>query len=227
MNRISRVIQIHMKQKLVWFYLPWIIMLSVFLINFLVSFIVKGEMLYAGGLATMYIHIFVSTLVGIVQVFPFSLGFSIRRTDFYSGTLLLILGISIFTSILLLLLSGIENWTDAWGNRMHFFHMPYLNDGLLLEQLAVYVIVLFTFALAGFMIGSIYLRYRGIVTFLFLAGFFILLSGVVVTVTALEWWGQVIDWIVGKTAFELSLWCIPVAFIMALWSYTLIRKSTV
>lgn len=116
MNQVNRVIHIHMKQKLGWFYLPWAIMMFSFIVNLLIGFIVNGEKFYTGGLATMFIYMFVGALIGVVQLFPFSLGFSIRRTDFYTGTVILIIGISIFTAILLLLLSSLENWTNGWGN---------------------------------------------------------------------------------------------------------------
>ncbi|MGG1879499.1 hypothetical protein ABDI30_18260 [Paenibacillus cisolokensis] len=227
MNQVNRVIHIHMKQKLGWFYLPWAIMIFSFIVNLLIGFIVNGEKFYTGGLATMFIYMFVGALIGVVQLFPFSLGFSIRRTDFYTGTVILIIGISIFTAILLLLLSSLENWTNGWGERMHFFHLPYLNDGSILAQFTVFAILLITFAMLGMLIGSFYLRYRGLKTFIFLAGIFILLSAAGVIVTAFDGWMSVFEWFIGKTAFELSLWCLPGALLMAIGSLFMLRKSTV
>ncbi|MFE0558864.1 MULTISPECIES: hypothetical protein [Paenibacillus] len=227
MNGIPGVIHIYSRQKLSWFYLPWAITAFSFLINYIISVLVNGEAFYAGGLATIFIYVFIAALVSVLQLFPFSLGFSIRRTDFYLGSVLMVVAYSVITSIILLALAEIERFTSSWGDRISFFKLPYLNDGTLFEQFIIYFILLLTFAFIGIGIGVFYLRHRGIKTFVMFAAYFIILSGASVLVTQYGWWGQVIDWVVKHTAFELSLWLIPISVILALVSYRSIRKSSV
>lgn len=202
MNGIPGVLRIYTKQKLSWIYLPWAITAFSFLTNYFISLMVNGDSFYAGGLATIFIYVFVGALVSVLQLFPFALGFSIRRTDFFAGSVLMLVSYSIFTSIILLVLAEVERSTGSWGNRVSFFKLPYLNDGTLLEQFMIYFIVLVSFAFIGMGIGVFYLRHRGIKTFVMLAAYF-------------------------NTAFELSLWFIPITLILALFSYRSIRKSSV
>ncbi|KOR89734.1 hypothetical protein [Paenibacillus solani] len=227
MNGIPGVIHIYSRQKLSWFYLPWAITVFSFLINYIISVLVNGEAFYAGGLATIFIYVFIAALVSVLQLFPFSLGFSIRRTDFYLGSVLMVVSYSVITSIILLALAEIERFTGSWGDRLSFFKLPYLNDGTLLEQFIIYFILLLTFAFIGIGTGVFYLRHRGIKTFVMIAANFIILSGASVLITQYGWWGQVIDWVVKHTAFELSLWLTPISVILALVSYRSIRKSSV
>ncbi|KOP67923.1 hypothetical protein AMS62_23695 [Bacillus sp. FJAT-18019] len=227
MNGIPGVIHIYSRQKLSWFYLPWAITVFSFLINYIISVLINGEAFYAGGLATIFIYVFIAALISVLQLFPFSLGFSIRRTDFYLGSVLMVVSYSVITSIILLALAEIERFTGSWGDRLSFFKLPYLNDGTLLEQFIIYFILLLTFAFVGIGTGVFYLRHRGIKTFVMIAAYFIILSGASVLITQYGWWGQVIDWVVKYTAFELSLWLTPISVILALVSYRSIRKSSV
>jgi len=58
MRGISSVINIHLRHKLTWFYLPWMIMAFSFLVNLLIGVLINGETIYTGGLAThLYIHV--------------------------------------------------------------------------------------------------------------------------------------------------------------------------
>jgi hypothetical protein len=227
MRGISSVIKIHLRHKLSWFYLPWIIMSFSFLVNVLLSVLIGGEAFYTGGLATIYIFMFVTALTTAVQLFPFSMGFSIRRTDFFLGTLIFILLISMFSSAVLVVLSQVEVWTGSWGDKVHFFHLPYLSDGSWLVQFVVNVILILIFAMFGVGIGAFFLRFRGIRTFITLAAVMILISGLSLIAMRYEWWGPIFIWFTKQTAFDLTLWMIPIVLALALCSRQWLRKSTV
>lgn len=226
MNGISCVIKIHLRQKLTWFYLPWAIMGFSFMANILISLLVGGDAFYTGGLATIFVFMFVTALTTAVQLFPFTMGFSIRRTDFFLGSFIFIVMISIFTSAVLVLLSHVEVWTGSWGNKIHFFHLPYLNDGTWLVQFVVNAILIILFSMFGFGIGAFFLRFRGIRTFVMVAVVMIILSGMSVVAVRYEWWGPIIEWFAGHTALGVSLWFIPIALVIALCSRQCLRKST-
>lgn len=227
MRGISSVINIHLRHKLTWFYLPWMIMAFSFLVNLLIGVLINGETIYTGGLGTIYIFMFVTSLTTAIQLFPFTTGFSIRRTDFFLGTLTFITLISIFNSALLVLLSHIEIWTGAWGDHMRFFNLPYLNDGSWLIQFIVNVILMLWFSMLGLGIGTFFLRFRGIRTFIMLAAVMIIISGLSLIAMRYEWWGPIIKWFASHSAFDLTLWMIPIVLILALCSRQCLRRSTV
>ncbi|MGG4341303.1 hypothetical protein [Paenibacillus lautus] len=227
MRGISSVIKIHLRHKLSWFYLPWIIMSFSFLVNLLLSVLIGGEAFYTGGLATIYIFMFVTALTTAVQLFPFSMGFSLRRTDFFLGTFIFILLISIFCSAVLVVLSQVEVWTGYWGDKVHFFNLPYLSDGSWLVQFIVNVILLLMFSMLGLGIGAFFLRFRGIRTFITLAAVMILISGLSLIAMRYEWWGPIFIWFTKQAALDLTLWMIPIVLIIAVCSRQWLRKSTV
>lgn len=227
MRGISSVIKIHLRHKLSWFYLPWIIMSFSFLVNLMISLLINGETLYTGGLGTIYIFMFVTALVTAVQLFPFSIGFSIRRMDFFIGTFIFILLISIFSSAALVVLSHVEVWSGSWGETVHFFHLPYLNDGSWLVQFVVNLILLMMFSMLGFGIGTFFLRFKGLRTFIMLAAVMIIISGLSLIAMHYEWWGTIFIWLTKQTALNLSLWIIPIVLILTVCSRQFLRKSTV
>ncbi|GAB6931187.1 hypothetical protein JCM10914A_51700 [Paenibacillus sp. JCM 10914] len=227
MKGISNVLQIHLRQKLTWFYLPWAVVLFSFMINMLVSALIGDGAFYTGGLITIFVFMFVTAMTTTIQLFPFSIGFSIRRSDFFAGTLIFIMLISMITAIILLLLGGIEVWTGAWGDSIYFFHLPYLHDGPILIQFLMYVILLTSISLIGVGIGSFFLRFRGIRTFIMLAVVAVMLSALALIATSGGWWKAIFDWFADNTAFQLSLWFIPISFVIAICSRQFLRKATV
>lgn len=227
MRGISSVIKIHLRHKLSWFYLPWIIMSFSFLLNVLISVLIGGDAFYTGGLATIHIFMFVTALTTAVQLFPFSMGFSIRRTDFFLGTFIFILLISIFSSAVLALLSQVEVWTGSWGDKIHFFHLPYLSDGSWLVQFVVNVILILMFSMLGLGIGAFYLRFKGLRTFIMLAAVMILVSGLSLIAVRYEWLGPIFTWFTKQTALDLTLWMIPIVLVLTVCSRQCLRKSTV
>lgn len=226
MNRISNVMSMHLRDKFSWTLLPWIIVFSSFFVNYALSFIVE-EPIYTGGISSIYIYLLVAGIVTPVQIFPFALGFSVRRTDFFFGTLATIFTISVGSAIVLMLLSVVEHATGGWGTELHFFHLPYLNDGTAIEQLIISFSIFFHCYFIGFVISSVFRRFGryGMFT-LFIA------LGAILTVAAFlctyyDLWGGIFDWFAHITAIKLALWLLLAAIVYALLSYLLLRRATV
>ncbi|WP_054949753.1 hypothetical protein [Numidum massiliense] len=101
-------------------------------------------------------------------MFPFALGFSVRRIDFFWGTTAAVALISAASTIVLLLLSFVEKLSGAWGVDVHFFHLPYVNDGTVIEQLCVYFTSMIHLYFLGFVIASVYQRFDKVGMFVFM-----------------------------------------------------------
>jgi len=110
---------------------------------------------------------------------------------------------------------------------MRFFNLPYLNDGSWLIQFIVNVILMLWFSMLGLGIGTFFLRFRGIRTFIMLAAVMIMISGLSLIAMRYEWWGPIIKWFASQSAFHLTLWMLPIVLILALCSRQCLRKSTV
>ena len=77
---------------------------------------------------------FVGGIMSLTDTFPFALGFGVRRTDYVLGTTVMAVEVSAVTAVLWLLCSLLEIVTGGWGIELHYFHLPYFNDGSLIEQ---------------------------------------------------------------------------------------------
>jgi hypothetical protein len=229
MNRITSVIKIHSRNKFTWFFLPWIILLSSFVINLFISFLIGGKTaIYTGGLASIYIYMLVAGIFTLRDSFPFALGFSIRRTDYFLGTVGMVVAVSAVTAILLLLLSFTESeLIRGWGLELHFFHLPYVNDGPLIGQLWIFFVVMVHMYLLGFAIASVYQRFGRTGMYVFFIAAFLLVSVCTYVFTYFNWWRDIFRWLSHYSASELASWLVLAIAAYALVSYALLRKATV
>ncbi|MGG4032824.1 hypothetical protein ABEV74_03795 [Paenibacillus cisolokensis] len=225
-NRTSTVIKMHLKDRMSWFFIPWVFVLSfAFAVNYTISFFLDED-LYTGGLASIIIYTNVVGFMTLHQTFPFALGYSIRRTDYFLGTAATVAGFSAISALLLTLLSVIESrWIVNWGTGLHFFHLPYLSDGTVLQRFFIFFIVLLHMYFLGFVLSSVHRRFRmsGILA-VFIA--FLLLSSIFSFVMLkYNLWIDLWNWLAGHTAFQLSLWLVPLVVLYAALSYWLLRRS--
>lgn len=227
MNHTVGMLKMHFKDKWLWLFMPWLILLSSFFVNVIIAFFID-EPMYTGGLASLFIYMLIIGSVVLVQTFPFALGFSQRRTDYFIGTSFMAIIISAVFSLLLFLLSITEgNLTGGWGLELYFFHLPYLNDGTGIEQLWMYFVSILHMFYSGFIISSIFRRFGRNGLIIFAAVIFILISVCTLLITYNQWWGHIISWITDHTAFELALWTMPLTILYALLSFGMLRRSTV
>lgn len=230
MNALRAVVKIYTRGKLNWFFLPWIVLSIQFpvawIVNLIVGRFVGGTPpVYPGGLATIGVSMFVWGMMNLAETFPFALGFGVRRTDYVLGTTVIAVELSAVTAVLWLLCSLLEMVTGGWGIELHYFHLPYFNDGSLIEQFWVYFMILANLYLLGFVTGSIYQRFGRVGTAVFVLTVFLLTSLFALVWTSLRWWGAFFAWFSQFTAFELALLLLPVTALYLLASYLLLRRA--
>jgi len=228
MNRISTVMKIHAKDKMMWFIVPWcFVLLPSFLINLLIGLIFRPENgIITGGLSSIFVMMMAVGMYTLTKSFPFALGLSIRRTDFFLGTVMMVAVVCLGISVVLSMLSFVEgDW--AWGVGLHFFNLPYLSDGSLVEQSWTLFATAFHMTFLGFIIIAIFRRFGRTGLFVFFP--VILLAGSVIgfLCTYFGWWTDIINWLTVHSAAQLGSWLFVVAVIYVLLSFLMIRKSTV
>jgi hypothetical protein len=172
MKALRTVIKMYTRGRLTWFFLPWVVLSIqfpvVWIVNRIVEFFGGGKPPpFPGG---THHHLFEHVCLGIMSLadaFPFALGFGVSRTDYVLGTTVMVVEVSVLTALLWLLCSRLEIVTGGWGIELHYFYLPYFNDGSLIEQLWVYFVVLVSMYILGFAVGSISRRFGrvGTVTF--------------------------------------------------------------
>ncbi|WP_045515797.1 hypothetical protein [Neobacillus niacini] len=228
MNRIATVMKIHAKDRMMWLIAPWCFaLLPAFLVNFLIGWIVQPENgLFTGGLASIFILMMIVGIATLTKSFPFALGLSIRRTDFFLGTLMMVTVVCLGISVVLLALSVVEgDW--GWGVGLHFFNLPYLSDGSLAERWWTLFATAFHMTFLGFAIVAVYRRFGRMGMFVLFP--IILVAGSVLSFlcTYFGWWTDIFNWLSGHSAAQLASLLFVGAVIFVLLSFFMIRKATV
>ncbi|WP_028775909.1 hypothetical protein [Shimazuella kribbensis] len=228
LTNILTAAKIHFRGKMIWFFTPWIIVVGSFLINLIIAGAIGDKPIYTGGVAAIYIYMLILGIVTIKQTFVFSIGFSIRRKDYFYGTATMVFITCLSAAVFLSLLSFIEgDLFDGWGVELYFFHLPYLNEGNIFVQAWIIFILLVYFFYLGFSISSVYRRFGkwgltilSIIT-LFLGSAFTALC------MYFGWWTILFTKISIYTALQLTWWLVPFVVIHLLFSYWMLRKATV
>lgn len=226
MNRVAGIVRTHLTDKWTWIFLPWVILSISFICNVIIGGM-SGDKIYTGGMASIYVYMFVLGIISIGQTFPFIIGFSVRRKDYFLGTAATITLISIASSFLLLLLGFIETQSDGWGVNLHFFHLPYLSDGPIFTRVWVLFSIMINVFFSGFAISCIHRKFGSNGLYLF----FIVLS-VVITfssylITMYGKWKAILDWFAEISVVQLANGLFVLTLIYVGISYLLLRKATV
>jgi hypothetical protein len=229
MNRIPGIIKMHYKNKISWLLLPWMIMGGSFIVNLFISILLGGDTtIYTGGIASLYISLFIVGLVSLKETFALALGFSMRRTDYFLGTITTILATSVVAAVLLFLLSFVESGlTGGWWVNLYFFHLPYLNDGSPIQQLWIYFSLVVHMYLCGFVIASIHQRFGRPGSYTFFIVLLLLLSAIAAACSYFGRWGDLLGWFVQHSMVEVASWMVLIAVGYALALYLLLRRATV
>ncbi|MBD8004498.1 hypothetical protein [Bacillus norwichensis] len=225
---IQGVLNIHRKDRWGWLFIPSIILSSSFLINLIVSLLINNEEpFYTGGVSSIFIYVLVLGILVVTQSFPFAIGMSVTRKAYFCGTALMGLIASFIIGTLLCILSFLENLTNGWGNRFHFFHFPYLNDGSFLEQLVMYIILFTYLFFVGFLIASFARRFGGKGMLLLILAFLLISSISVILLHQFQAWSHIFQWFLSQTAVELSYWLLPSILISTVLSFLLLRRASI
>lgn len=228
MSNIQSVLKIHTRDKWLWIFIPALILFSSFLINLIVRYAISSvEKFYTGGITSIFIYIFVAGILTVTQTFPFALGMSIRRKDFFIGTSIMGFSASIVIGVLIFLFSFIEKQSAGWGTSLHFFYFPYVTDGNPLQQLTIYILLFTCLFFCGFTIASFARRFGGKGMWILAIVSFLLGSIAALLITYYQVWVDIFRWVATHTAIQLALWLIPFVLFYLIASFLLLRKATV
>lgn len=227
MNRVKQVVMLHLRNKNTWFMVPWAILGANFLINALIALSLNnGETINTGAVASIFVYAFVAGTLTIKETFPFAIGLSIRRKDYFLGTALTVLLVNSISGIALTILSAIEQATDGWNVNLHLFKIGFLSDLPYIGILGFNILVLVHCFFLGFAISSLHRRFGSMSMYIFFTA--TLLIGTIgsYTMTHFELWSDFGHW-VADNYMDLFWYMIPLVVIYSLISYGLLRKAAV
>ncbi len=236
-RRIWRIVRLNLVNKMTTIWLPVMIMTFIWIVNYAIWWIIwaatppaqRAEALdhtqYSGAGFYIFIYMLVVGVTIIAMTFPFALGYSVTRRDFYLGTSLTFGLLAAGYSIAFTLLAYIEEWTNGWGIGGHLFTSIYFGDTLWERLFTVFVGLLFCFFL-GSTSAIVFTRWKvnGLLTAM--AILVIILLGAVALITFTNNWPAVGDWFVSAGPVGVVAWLLVPTAVGAVAGFFLLRRAT-
>ncbi len=207
-NRILAVFRLHFANPTQMVLQPLAIYGFVFAVNLAIWLIVnisvgssvvgmeKGTS-WSGASGFAFVWQLVVAVQAMNRTFPFALGLTSTRRDFYLGTALALLTMSAAWAVLVGILGAIEDATNGWGLGGHMFAVAYFgHDGPFARTWYVFLLMLF-FAALGTVAGSLFVRWRTWGLLGFGAVLAILILGGLAAVALTNGWGAFASFFAG------------------------------
>ncbi|WP_061298372.1 hypothetical protein [Herbidospora cretacea] len=165
--------------------------------------------------------------VSVTQIFPYALGISVTRREFYLAWSLLAVVQSVLYALVLCLLRAVEQATGYWGWGMRFFGLPFMDDANPVLLLLGYAVPMLVLTHLGILLGTLYLRWG---TTGVLAGLTLTFTALGLAATLITWtrqWHAIGRWLLDQSPTALLAgWPVLVAAAFAVGGYRLIRRAT-
>lgn len=237
-KRILNVVRLHLANKQPIIVLPLLILAFIFLINLAVWWLVLSvtndadsgagapEIQISGASSFIFIYMLVVAVQAVNLTFPFALGYSVTRQEFYLGSSLTFVLLSAFYAAIMTIMGLIERATGGWGFGAAMFDVvPLRADNPLLQFVQVFVIFLFFFFI-GAATSSVYVRWRGNGLLVFFASLTIIIVGFIALITYTESWPAVGSWFATNGVLGVVMWSLLPTALCAMAGYALLRKAT-
>ncbi|SKA94733.1 hypothetical protein SAMN06295879_1982 [Agreia bicolorata] len=240
-SNILAVVRLHLVNRYSVFAVPWMIMGGIFVVNVAVWWIIfasvsseadradaRDGITYSGALFYIFVYMLVLGIQAVAYTFPFALGFSVTRRDFWLGSALTFIALSAVYSAGLTILAAIEVATDGWGLGGTMFASFYFGgaDASWIERFGLYFATYLFFYFVGAAIATIYQRWRnnGMLALFGTLGI-VLIAGIAL-VSFTSSWPAVGAWFDTNGPSGVIAWSLAPTVVAAITGYFILRRAT-
>ncbi len=237
-RRISAVVRLQFTNPWTVILVPTLIMLAILLMNIAIWWIIytaadstkdradiREGFQYGGAGSYIFVYMLVVAVQAINSYFPFALGYSVTRRNYYLGTALSFVILSAGFTVFMSILGALEVASDGWGFGGHMFTSAYFGDGWAQRAFAYFTLLLFFF-FVGSSVAAIYVRYKALGMIAFFAGLAFLLVGIGALITLTESWGSVGEWFERTGLMGSYAWSLVLTAIAAVSGFLVLRRAT-
>ena len=236
LRRVFNVARLLLVNKTTLIGMPWMIMGIIFLASLAVLWLVafgfnngdtsNNRNVYLGGTSFVVVYMMIVAVQAINLTFPFAQGYSVTRRDFYLGSSLAFIGLSIGYTIALTILGQIERATNGWGLEGTMFDYGTIGNLNLAETLYVTLVAFLFFCFLGAAVATMYVRWKmyGLIGFFTILVF--LLIGSVALATLTGSWGLVGSWFVTNGVVGVASWMLVPTALAAISGFFILRRAT-
>jgi hypothetical protein len=219
--------------------LPWIILGAILVLNIAIWWVVLSEagtpaaeadvrdgLQWSGASSFIFIYMLIVAMQAIAGTFPFALGFGVTRRNYYLGTSLAFVILSVVYAAGLTLLAAVEEATGGWGLGGRMFTAVYFGGNEWYSRFLYYLALMLVFLFVGAMMATIYMRWKTtgiVVTFVVLA---ILVAGAAAIVTLTDSWQPIATFVTSLSDLGNIAALVITALLAACVGYLVLRRAT-
>lgn len=235
-RRIWNVVRLHVANPSTTLITPWVITAAIFAINLAIWLMVArsaggvdqiedGAFTYNGGLTWILFFMLVVGVQAMSRSFQFALGFSVTRHDYYLGSSLFFVLLSLLYSAGMTMFAGIERATGGWGLEAAFFAPWGLKDQSLVLVWFLFFMALLLFFFLGAATATVWVRWQANGLYVFFISLALLLVAAAWGVTATDSWSAVGRFFSTSSLAVVAAWTLPVTILCGVVGYLLLRKA--
>ncbi|KQM60412.1 hypothetical protein [Agreia sp. Leaf210] len=240
-SNILAVVRLHLVNRYSVFAVPWMIMGGIFVVNVAIWWIIfssisseadradaRDGLEFSGALFYIFVYMLVLGIQAVAFTFPFALGFSVTRRDFWLGSALTFIGLSAVYSAGLTVLAAIEVATDGWGLGGSMFATFYFGgaDASWIERFGLYFAAYLFFYFVGAAIATIYQRWRNNGMLVLFGTLALLLVAGIALASFTSSWPSVWAWFGSNGPSGVIAWSLVPTAIAAITGYFILRRAT-
>ncbi|MFW2513813.1 ABC transporter permease [Demequina sp. SO4-13] len=235
--RIWDVVRLHVANPVPTLVVPWVITAAIFAVNLAIWLMVANAaggvenlepdaFQYNGGISWIVVFMMVVAVQAMNLTFKFALGFSVTRRDYYLGSVLYFVLLSLLYSTGVTAIAAVERATDGWGLGATFFAPWGLAGESLMTVWFLYLMAMLLFFFLGAAVATVWVRWGPYGLYAFFIGLAALLVGAGWLVTTTDSWGDVGEFLTGTSLVAIAAWTAPVTLVCGVVGHLFLRRST-
>lgn len=237
-RRVLNVTRLHFANKFPILVLPLLILGFIFLVNLAIWWTIYNAagpegaakastgLQFSGASTFIFVYMLVVAVQAVNLTFPFALGYSVTRRDFYLGSAVTFVILSVYYASVMTIMASLERATSGWGLGGAMFDVVYFGAEDALQQFLLFLLLFLFFFFIGAATASVYVRWRANGMYVFWATLTLGLVGAVALITFTGNWPAVGGWFVANGAMGVALWSLLPTALAALVGFVLLRKAT-
>ena len=239
-GRILNVARLNTANPMTLIVLPWAIMGLILLINIVIWSLLAYTLSpaeyekaqwgfqWSGASLWVFVYMLIAGIQAMSITFPFALGYGVTRRDFYLGSSLAFVIVSVMYAVGMTILAAIEKATNGWGLGGRMFTSIYFGgaDAQWYERFWIFLCYLLLAFFVGTVFAAVWVRWKGYgitVAFILLT---LLVLGLVV-IGAFSGIGEDFFAVVAQLATtQLATWSLAITAVSGLIGFALLRRAT-
>ncbi|EID54375.1 hypothetical protein [Saccharomonospora xinjiangensis] len=226
MAQLVRVARIQLVNVFSVLVLPMLIVALVLVGNIVLSGAFASGGFATGGLFALYATMLVAHLQTMTQMFPFALGLSVTRKEFFGATTMVVSGQAAIYGVLLTMGKLVEEATGGWGVELTFLALPFLSHDNVFLQFLAYTAPLVALSFLGVWIGIVFKRWGQYGVWALGVSLGAVVVGLALIVNWQDWWDELGRFLSSQPAIALQAgYPMVITLLLAGVSYLTMRRA--